>query len=413
MSSTKHPPRESQAEISTTHLRLILRGARRIPSLHRKYLDNLDPQQPLSLENLPVLTPHELSVATGELLRDRGPDDGSVIYVGGGTLARPSMSLLPQGMFVEEIHGSWGALNPGDVLANFFPAGRTFPTHCFYNRLATHAGASALSVGDVQEGQFDRWLGFCAEYGVNVIAAPPDILGRLLRHVAAGHPLPWLRKLLIGGAFHDPTPQREIAERLPDVEVWQLYGSTEAWMVGHRGPGCAEGVFHLLPHQYAEIDGGRILVTTTGVHRAPPLIRYLIGDRGESADCGCGRPGRAIRVLGRIAPAVAYQGRPIRARELVDLALETGEVTAAQVAVVTAEGGDETTGTLELRVVLADGVPDDHYTREWIRFQALSGHLALDPRAAEHAEGFQVVAVDSLADDGSGEPPALVVEEAG
>ncbi|MFD5315910.1 AMP-binding protein [Streptomyces sp. NPDC127098] len=413
MSSTKQPPRESQAEISTTHLRLILRGARRIPSLHRKYLDNLDPQQPLSLANLPVLTPHELSVATGELLRDRGPDDGSVIYVGGGTHARPSMSLLPQGMFVEEIHGSWGALKPGDVLANFFPAGRTFPTHCFYNRLATHAGASALSVGDVQEGQFDRWLDFCAEYGVSVIAAPPDIVGRLLRHVAAGHSVPWLRKLLIGGAFHDPTPQREIAERLPDVEVWQLYGSAEAWMVGHRGPGCAEGVFHLLPHQYAEIDGGRILVTTTGVHRAPPLIRYLIGDRGALADCGCGRPGRVIRVLGRITPAVVYQGRPIRARELVDLALETGEVTAAQVAVVTTEGGDETTGALELRVVLADGVPDDHYTREWIRFQALSGHLALDPRAAEHAEGFQVVVVDRLADDGSGEPPALVVEEAG
>ncbi|TDC25976.1 hypothetical protein E1265_05625 [Streptomyces sp. 8K308] len=413
MSSTKQPPREVQAEISDTHLRLILRGARRIPSLHRKYLDSLESREPLSLRDLPVLTPHELSAATTELLRDKGPDDGSVIYVGGGTLARPSMSLLPQGMFVEEIHGAWGAVSPGDVVANFFPAGRTWPTHCFYNKLATHAGASALSVNEVPEDQFDRWLGFCAEYGVNVIAAPPDIVGRLLRYSAAGHSLPWLRKLLIGGAFHDPTPVREIARRLPGVEVWQLYGSAEAWMVGHRGPGCADGVFHLLPHQHAEIDGGRILVTTTGVHRAPPLIRYLIGDRGALTDCDCGRPGRAIQVLGRIAPSVVYQGRPVRARELVDLALETGDVTAAQVAVLTADGGDGTAGTVELRVVLAEGVPDDLYTREWIRFQALSGHLALDPRAAEHTEGFQVVVVDGLEDDGSGEPPVLVVEESG
>ncbi|MEO3754416.1 AMP-binding protein [Streptomyces sp. B6B3] len=315
---------------------------------------------------------------------------------------------MPEDMFVEEVRGVWHALQPGDVLANFFPAGRSWPTHAFYNRLAARCGASALPVGDLQDGQFDRWLTFCEEYGVNAIAAPPSVVRQLLRRYGgSGRPPWWLRKLLIGGAFHDPTPEREIAHRLPGVQVWQLYGSAEAWMVGHRGPGCEEDVFHLLPHQYAEIDGDRILVTTTEVHRAPPLIRYLIGDRGAPADCCCGRSGRALRVLGPIEPSVVFQGHPIWARELVDLALENRDVTAAQVVVIPSGGDDE---HLELRVCLADGVPDDQYTREWIRYQVLSGHLALDPAIAEHSESFQVVAVDRLHAGAHEEPPLLVTE---
>ncbi len=409
MSFTKQPLHDVKAELSNGTLRRILRKVRHIPSLYRKYLSIFDDsRRPLKLKELPVLTPGELSVATNELLRGRRPDDGSVIYAGGGTLARPSISLLPEDMFVEEVRDVWHALAPGDVLANFFPAGRSWPTHAFYNRLAARCGASALPVGDLQDAQFDRWLTFCEEYGVNAVAAPPGIVRRLLRRYGASDPPPrWLRKLLIGGAFHDATQEREIACRLPGVQVWQLYGSPEAWMVGHSGPGCAEGVFHLLPHQYAEIDGDRILVTTTGVHRAPPLIRYLIGDRGAPADCACGRAGQVIRVLGPSEPSVVFQGRPICARELVDLALENRDVTAAQVVVIPSGGEDE---HLELRVCLADGVPDDQYTREWIRYQVLSGHLALDPAIAEHSESFQVVVVDRLHAGGHAEPPLLVTE---
>ncbi|MFR9722129.1 AMP-binding protein [Streptomyces sp. MS19] len=397
--------------VSTTHLELILRGARRVPSLNRKYPGVPDDaREPLTLEDLPVLTPVELSVATEELLSASRPDDGSVVYASGGTLERPSLSLLPEDMFVKEVRNAWHALRHGDLLANFFSPGRHWPLHAFYNRLASRSGATALSVGDMPEGQFGRWLALCARYGVNAVAAPPAVVRHLLRHRAAGHQLPWLRKLLIGGAFHDRTPVADIARLLPGVQVWQLYGSAEAWLVGHRGPGCAEGVFHTLPHQHAEIDEGRILVTTTGVRRAPALIRYLIGDRGESADCACGRSGRAIRVLDRIAPSVVLQGSAVRARELVDLALATGDVTAAQVAVLTAPGGDD---RLELRVCLSDGVPDDQYTREWIRHQVLDGHLALDAALCEYADDFQVVPVERLECRGAGEPPVLVREAAG
>jgi phenylacetate-CoA ligase len=139
------------------------------------------------------------------------------------------------------------------------------------------------------------------------------------------------------------------------------------------------------------------------------LIRYLIGDRGEFADCACGRSGPAIRVDGRIAPSVTVHGRPVLAQELVNLALETADVVEAQVAMVTTEAGEE---RLELRVRLADGVPPDEYTLEWIKYQALSGHVALDPGSADHAETFDVVAVDRLSDDaGQGEPALSTAAE--
>ncbi|MDT0306691.1 hypothetical protein RM780_06915 [Streptomyces sp. DSM 44917] len=303
------------------------------------------------------------------------------------------MSLLPEDMYVGEVHGSWSPLDQGDVLANLFPGDRLWPAQSFYNRLATRSGATVLPVGGVPDSQLERWLAFLGNQGVTAIAAPPDTLQRLLVLCESGLGPRWLRKLLIGGPFHDPTPERLISQRLPGVQVWQLYGSAEAWMVGHRGPGCAEDVFHLLPHQHAEIDGDRILVTTTGVHRAPPLIRYVIGDRGVLAPCACGRPGRTIRVLGRLESSVTVQGRPIRPDELVGLAIQIGEVAAAQVAVSRTDAGAE---QLQLRVRLAEGVPDDDYTRDWIRHQVLSGHLALEGVAEEESDAFEVVAVDQL-----------------
>jgi phenylacetate-CoA ligase len=244
------------------------------------------------------------------------------------------------------------------------------------------------------DSRLDRWLEAFEERGGTALAVSPMTLRRLLVRAAAGRrPLRSVRKLLIGGPYHDPTPTAEIARLLPDVEVWQLYGSFEAWVVGQRGPGCADGVFHLLPHQYAEIDAGRILVTTVGVPRTPPVIRYVIGDRGRFAACGCGRPDPAILIEGPLAPSVRVNGHLVLAQELVDLALETGEVLDAQVAVVETSGGSD---RVELRVRLIEGVPDDQYTLEWIKYQALNGHLALDPNSADHADALQVVAVDRL-----------------
>jgi hypothetical protein len=83
----------------------------------------------------------------------------------------------------------------------------------------------------------------------------------------------------------------------------------------------------------------------------------------------------------------------------MDLALETGEVAEAQVAVARAEDGAE---HLELRVRLADGVLDDEYTLEWIKYQTTNGHLALAPPSADQGEALQVVAVDRLTEAASG-----------
>jgi hypothetical protein len=383
----------SRGNISPANLRRLLRGVNRIPSLSRKYAECLDSNRALSLKNLPVLTRPEFSSATDELLRDHGPDAGSVILTG-GALKSPSLSMLPDSMFAEQVCDTWRPLDESDVVVNLFSAD-VCPSHFFYNRVAANCGATVLVCGALPDSRLDAWLDSFEERGVTALAAPPVTVRRLLARAAGRRPMRWLRKLLLGGPFHDPTPAPDIARHLPDVQVWQLYGSYESWIVGHRGPDCAAGVFHVLPHQHAEIDGDRILVTTTGLQRTPPVIRYEMGDQGRFEPCGCGLATPAFRIEGPIAPSVRVNGHLVPARELIDLALATGDVAEAEVAVAMAEDGTE---HLELRVRLADGVLDDEYTLEWIKHQTMDGHLAMDPVSAGQADALQVVAVDRLAE---------------
>ena len=382
----------SGGTISPTVLRRLLSGAGCIPALRRKYAGWLEPDALPALGSLPVLTRSEYAAATSELLRARAQDTGSVVYAGGGTTSQPSLTVLPGNLFVDEICGSWRPLDATDVVANLFPAATLWPTHCFYNRLTIRCGATALPLGDLSDDKLDRLLASLDEFGVTALVAPPSRVRRLLRRFAAGRPpLRSLRKLITGGPFHDPTPRHEILRHLPDVEVWQLYGSSEAWIVGHQGPRCDEGVYHLLPHQHAEIAEGRVLVTTTGGRRTPPLIRYAIGERGEFTVCGCGQAAPALRLEAEAPDGATVNGRPVLENELVRLARETGDVADADVVTEPAFMGGE---RMVLRVRLADGVPNDEHTLEWIKYHVLSSHLALDPASADHSDLLQVVTVD-------------------
>ncbi len=373
-------------EESASALASLLRQAARLPSLAAKYEHALA-RGSLLLADLPVLTQRELEAATAEALALG--DAGGMLWAHSGTLDAPGLSLLPQEMFASQVRSAWNPLGPGDVVANLHPSGRMRPDHYFFNAFAAASGATVLPVGQLPEGPDDDWLAFFARHQVTAVAAPPQAVTRLLGASTAGRPAPWLRTLLLGGAFHDTTEDGLLASRFPYTDVWRLYGTPTAWVIGQRGPQCLADIYHPLPHQQVEVVDGRLLVTTLAASRTPPLIRYDTQEHGEFAHCMCGRPGPALRVLGTRPPFFRFHGHTVSARELVDLATAHDEVTAAQVAV----SPDQ---RIQLRVRLAPGVPDDHHSHAWIRFRVLESHLALAACALEQPDAFEVVAVDQL-----------------
>ncbi|MER5762138.1 hypothetical protein [Streptomyces sp. NPDC002082] len=385
-------PAQEEAQALARALGVLLRRAARVPSLAVKYEPYLEIGTAVSLTDLPVLTRCDLTRATKEALTLRQVDGPALLWAEGGSLSKPELRLLPADMSAAQVRRSWNPLGPADVLANLHPLDRLRPDHHFFHRFAAESDATALAFGPLPEGGHGDWPELFGGLGVTAVAAPPETVARLLAGSAAGRPLPWLRTLLLGGATHDATPDRVLAEGFPYTEVWRLYGSPAAGTIGQRGPDCLADVYHPLPYQHVEIVEGRLLVTTLDHVRHPPLIRYETQDRGEYAHCVCGRPGPAVRVFSPAEPFFHFHGRTVSARELAELAVATGEVTAAQVAV----SKDGRQDRVQLRVRLAPGVPDDHHTREWIRYRVLENHLVLASCVSAQPDTFEVVAVDAL-----------------
>jgi phenylacetate-CoA ligase len=386
-------PRPSGDEVRAHRLAQVLpallTSAARIPSLAVKYEPWLDPTRTPALHELPVLTRAELVRAAEEITKLPEGAGPALRWAEGGTLAEPGLTLAPEHMFAPQIRWTWQPLGPRDVLLNLHPPGTLRPDHYLFNRFAAESGASTFAFGRPPAGAWDDWQEFFGRQGVTAVAAPPETLERLIGSTSSGRPLPWLRTLLLGGTTHDTTSDTRIAECFPYTEVWRLYGAPGAWVVGQRGPQCRPDVYHPLPHQYVEIVDGNLLVTTLETGKTPPLIRYETRDRAEFTACTCSLRTPAIRVLGPTAPYFRFHGRTFSAREVAELAISTEEVAAAQVAV----NGEQ---RIQLRVRLVPGVPDDHHTHEWIRFQVLRGHLALAAGLADQPELFDVVVVDEL-----------------
>ena len=244
-------------------------------------------------------------------------------------------------MHLDAVLAEWRPLGPDDVLANLAMPGRLWSAHFFYNRVAERAGADVIGLGDIDEPEMGQWLDFLARHRVSALAGTPSQLGAVLRHCArAGHPLArQLRTAIWFGEPLDDALLERLGEIAPELGLWGNYGSTETWVIGHNGPACDRGTFHVLPHQHVEIDGGRVLVTTLSPQAVSPIIRYRIGDRGRWVACSCGRPGAALRVLGREDSLVKFAGTLVSPQELVAVATSLEGVSAAQVALHVRRGG--------------------------------------------------------------------------
>src|SRR6266478_695220 len=219
----------------------VLERARKLRIFAGKY-DGLGPVRSAEeLERIPSMDLEDHNAALAELralsISEAKP---SYIFASGGTIATPKLSLMPSGMFVEDIVGEWAPLTRRDVLANLYTPGRMWSAHYFYNALGERLAGLVFAFGPVQADEFDTWLEFFVRHGVTALAATPTTIRDIARFCQdQRRHLPDLRALLWVGEPFGADVERLVADVMPHAETWGLYGSTETWVIGHNSPGCA------------------------------------------------------------------------------------------------------------------------------------------------------------------------------
>jgi phenylacetate-CoA ligase len=315
-------------------LRPLLARVSALPALRKRYAD-VDASGPVRLSDLPVLTKDDVVASRAEVLaRARADAAGSIVLGSGGTTSRPKLSVLPIEMFLPDMLAAWCPLDPDDVLLNCNNGGELGSMNPFYTRLAHCSDAAVVPLGIIAPESLPAWLDFVADCGITAIGGTPSYIATVLECYESAGRQPPFRKVVWTGEPYGRHARRTTERVLPDALRYGVYGSTETWVVGHNGPGCALDVFHPLPYQHVEIIEDRVVVTTTHPRALNPILRYQIGDRGAWAACPCGRPDPGIRVLGRADHEVKFRSILFAPEDIESVALSDPEVRDVQIAVI-------------------------------------------------------------------------------
>jgi phenylacetate-CoA ligase len=220
---------------------------------------------------------------------------------------------------------------PGRVILNRFPF-MAAPAHLI-QLVAQQGGGVSIPAGNINwDVPFPRALELAHRTGAQVLAGLP-LEPVVLGEIARGRGVDVRQDLafdtfLLGGSTLPPALRRRLA-RIWNVEVIELYGSTETMLLGTS---CPAGTLHLetslvycevldaTGNPAADDEEGRLVVTTLGIEGSP-LVRLDTGDvvrRLPPCACGDTRPG--IVVLGRASEVVTLAGRRLHAHTLVDAA---------------------------------------------------------------------------------------------
>jgi phenylacetate-CoA ligase len=392
----------------TTELRELVRRAMRLPYLAEKYRD-VDLGEGFEFAAVPEMSRDDVTASARQAAQTsrRSGHGGRAAYLftSGGSTAEPKIAWIPAGFHLGELTPHWQPLTSADTLANLAMPGRLWSAHYFYNRLAELAGAGVVGLGHVSEEEMAQWVDFLHVHGVTALAGTPTQLATVLRH-CVDHRHPLLDRLRVGIWFGEPCGPELLdllAGAVPGMRLWGNYGSTETWVIGHNGPGCAPDTFHPMPYQHVEIADGAVLVSTLHPDAVSPVIRYRLGDRGSFQRCACGRDG-ALRVLGREGSLVKFAGTLVSPQDLVAVACDAPGVRAAQIAILPGEGAREE--VLEVRVVADAGT-----SAAEVRARLLDSHIDLRFGLRGDEEAVRIRFVERLASIArTAKTPALLRE---
>ncbi|MFB6890264.1 phenylacetate--CoA ligase family protein [Kitasatospora sp. NPDC056327] len=369
-----------------------LERLRTVPELAPRYAGLPDGVRTLDeLAALPPLLKDDLNTALAHL-EPRSDTAATWLFQSGGSTGAPKVGYAPTGFYMAGVHAHWPVLERSDVFANAWGAGRMWGAHFLAAALADRAGCRVIALGSITREEYPDWLAFLADRGVTAIGGTPSVLRLWFAHArAAGLELPALRKVLWLGEAWQPQLEEDLAAVAPGARRWGMFGSTETWVVGTNTPDCPADTFHPLPEQLVHAGPDGLLdFTTLNPEMLNPVLRYRTGDAGELTACPCGRPGRAMRVLGRRDNVVQVRGLGLHVDELIARAEREPGVSRAQV-VITEDGG-RATGVQVL--LLTD--PGAAVDPDALRAELLAGTFTLSTAFQHDPEHVTVHATGEL-----------------
>ncbi|MFJ9607317.1 AMP-binding protein [Kitasatospora sp. NPDC101176] len=400
------PPEAAEPRLDVA--RRTLERLRGVPALAARYASYVNVHTLERLAALPPLAKDDLNTALAHL-EPAAEHSATWLFQSGGSTGAPKVGYAPTGFYMAGVHAHWQPLDRTDVFANAWGAGRMWGAHYLAAGLADLSGCRIIALGSVTREEYGDWLAFLADRGVTAIGGTPSVLRLWFAHArATGVRLPSLRKVLWLGEAWQPQLDEDLAVVAPQARRWGMFGSTETWVVGTNTPDCPADTFHPLPHQLVHVDADGLLdFTTLDPEMLNPVLRYRTGDAGELTACPCGRPGPAMRVLGRRDSVVQVRGLGLDVDELITRAEREPGVARAQV-VLTEQRG-RATGVDVL--LLADG-PGAAPDAERLRKELLAATFTLSTAFQHDPESFRVRPVDALVSNGrTGKTAALVVRE--
>ncbi|WP_405364690.1 AMP-binding protein [Kitasatospora sp. NBC_00039] len=360
------------------------------------------------LAALPPLLKDDLNVALAHL-EPRAGTGATWLFQSGGSTGAPKVGYAPTGFYMAGVHAHWQPLDRDDTFVNAWGAGRMWGAHFLAAALADLAGCRVIALGSVTREEYGDWLGFLADRRVTAIGGTPSVLRLWFAHArSAGLELPALRKVLWLGEAWQPQLAEDIAAVAPQARRWGMFGSTETWVVATNTPDCPADTFHPLPEHLVHVGpDGALDFTTLNPEMLNPVLRYRTGDAGELTTCPCGRPGRAMRVLGRRDSVVQVRGLGLHVDELVARAEREPGVSRAQVVIT--ENGGRATG-VDVLVLTGRGVAVD---TDRLRAELFSATFTLSTAFQHDPENLRVRAVDELvSNDRTGKTAGFVVRAA-
>ncbi|GAA1162394.1 phenylacetate-CoA ligase [Kitasatospora gansuensis] len=394
---------EPQLRVARQSLELL----RSVPELAPRYADLGRLRTLGDLAALPPMMKDDLNIALAHL-EPKAEVGATWLFQSGGSTGAPKVGYAPTGFYMAGVYARWRPLERDDVFVNAWGAGRMWGAHFLAAALADLSGCQVIAVGSVTKDEYADWLAFFATRRVTAIGGTPSVLRLWFANArAAGVKLPALRKVLWLGEAWQPQLDEDMAAVAPEARRWGMFGSTETWVVGTNTPDCPADTFHTLPEQLVHVDPDGLLdFTTLNPEMLNPVLRYRTGDAGELVSCPCGRPGRAMRVLGRRDSVVQVRGLGLHVDEIIGRVEREPGVTRAQILLTQQQG--RATG-VDLLLLTGGGATPDV---DRIRTELLSATFTLSTAFQHDPESFRVREVDALiSNDRTGKTANLVVRE--
>jgi fatty-acyl-CoA synthase len=155
-----------------------------------------------------------------------GDDDPIQLMYTSGTESRPKGAVMTSRALVQQYVGCIvdGGMTADDVEVHALPFYHCAQLHCFLT-VDVYLGATSIVLAGPDPAAI---LETVARHRVTKLFCPPTVWIALLRHPAFDTTdLSSLRKGYYGASPMPPEVLRELADRLPDVALWNFYGQTE------------------------------------------------------------------------------------------------------------------------------------------------------------------------------------------